>query len=185
VAYDGTDYVILDARIHRGISNGNIPQRGADGFIPYGVIFNIYSDSKASGTDGGGITAATDTTRALQTAVAAGISGVTLASNQITVPAGTYEIDAWTTTSDCQNSKSWLHNVTDAAVAVDGSGSFTGTALGQNFVSVIKGLITPASTKVYEIRSRSAATKATTGLGNATAMGHNEIYTMIKIMHYA
>ena len=72
----------------------------------------IVRDQKANGTQGGDSVSGANT-RVLNTVQKNNINGASLASNQVTLPAGDYEIDATAPAFNCSQSKAYLYNVTD------------------------------------------------------------------------
>jgi hypothetical protein len=139
-------------------------------------------DVKANNTQGGASTT-TYSTRVLNTLEdPTGIIS-SLASNQFTLSAGEYYIDAaapYHGTVD--TSKARLQNITDGTTALLGSSSpRTGTAnLGHGF-SPIVGRVILSSTKVFEIQQRTTLAQATSGFGVACNFGDDEVYTTVKI----
>lgn len=146
----------------------------------------IFRDEKASGTDGGTFTSGAWQTRTLNTTVFNGISGASLASDQVTLPAGTYEIEASAPARQVNHNQLRLYNVTDAATAIVGTSEISesgGTiATPRSFVT---GIITIASTKAFRLEHRAASTFATSGFGAANAFGEVEVYATIKIKKIA
>lgn len=153
----------------------------------------LVRDEKASGTDGGACVATampTAQTRVLNTVVHNTIAGASLASNQITLPAGTYLIDASAPSSQNQH-RAFLYNVTDAAITALGTcenvflnATYSGvlgidTALTRSRVLTV---VTLAATKSIELRHFTSEARATTGLGAAIGnAGQNEVYSEVLI----
>lgn len=80
-------------------------------------------DEKTSGTAGGSLTANAWNVRTLNTVVTNTIAGASLASDQVTLPAGTYDIEAHAPTYSATNTyqaRLKLTNVTDTATAALG-----------------------------------------------------------------
>lgn len=78
-------------------------------------------NQQTAGTDGGSVTHNTVTTATLNTSVHNSITGASLAANDITLPAGTYDISAWKSfsggnASQANTGKIRLFNVTTSAV---------------------------------------------------------------------
>jgi hypothetical protein len=141
----------------------------------------IITDTKASGTDGGTSTAGATQVRTLNTINYNGISGLSLASNQITLPAGTYKIKAYCPSmSDIH--KAWLYNVTDSTVAIVGQSADGGNSPVVTTNSVILGRIVLPSPKTFEVRHFTNNGQPTTGFGYAAGVaGINEVYTIVEI----
>lgn len=139
----------------------------------------------ASGTDGGGLTAGSYTTRPLNTVKTNEITGASLASNQITLPSGTYYIDAELVTSGVGRYKHKLRNVTDSTDTIIG---LTGDDTDNSFVvssSTLKGRFTIASQKVFELQVRSNASETSDGMGDAASFGDVEVYANVLIWKVA
>lgn len=103
-------------------------------------------------------------------------------ANSVTLPAGSYLIEASAPASDC-NHKAKLYNITDAADVVGcvGTSEDSLSSGPVNGRSIIEGSFTIESQKVFEIQHRGSATVATTGFGVPTNVGVSEIYTQVCI----
>jgi len=152
---------------------------GAGGGIFESQLLHIQ-DQKSSGTDGGDRNVGIQT-RDLNTIRTNEITGASLSSNQITLPAGTYYIKAETDTyGDGAKVQAYLYSVTD------GSNEIIGNSTVGNYIrsaSVI-GRFTTDTTRVYELRQYSSGAKATNGLGLASGQT-TEIYTDVQIWKVA
>lgn len=142
--------------------------------------YMIVEDQKASGTNGGTFTLGADRTRVLTTIVANTISGASLATNQITLPAGTFRV-AWSAPGyNVGLHQSFLYNATDTAEVARGQSCQTAAAGNVQTDSTGATIVTIAASKAFEIRHRSSATSATFGFGNANSLG-TEVYTRVVI----
>jgi hypothetical protein len=104
------------------------------------------------------------------------ISGASLASNQITLPAGTYDVDIVCPTNGAVTlAKARLYNVTDATYVMEGISS-TAPNSASDLMSLLKGTLVLAATKVLEVRHYTGVAIATSGLGIAVSQGA-EVYT--------
>lgn len=130
-------------------------------------------DEKASGTNGGGFTSGADRTRDLNTIKVNNI-GASLASNQLTLPAGTYYLHWRAPSLAVSLSQSWLYNVTAGAVVERGSSCSGGTTF-PTIDSIGAAMFTLSNTSLLELRHRSSGSQATNGFGAATSLG-TEIY---------
>ncbi len=143
--------------------------------------FLHVEDRKATNTAGGTATAATWTTRDLNSVRVNRIPGSSVASNQITLPAGTYRFDARAPAIGVGAHQIRLRNITDAVDVDTGSSGFSiSSALNAQTDSVICGEFTIAATKVFEIQHNVAVTRATNGFGAAANLGTTEIYTQAR-----
>lgn len=150
-----------------GITSGEIRQ------------FLYLRDEKAANVDGGTFTSGAWQTRTLNTEVVDEI-GSTLAANQFTLPAGTYEIEASAPSWRVDANKLRLRNITDGTTALVGGSYYSGGGdVGTH--SELRGRITIASTKTFELQHRCALTSATFGFGVGTDVGEVEVYAEVWI----
>lgn len=165
---------------------GNVYNDSSDDFsyliayTPSMLQYLIVNDTKTSGTGGGTFEQDAWRTRTLNTVQCNSIIGASLASNQITLPAGTYLIEASAPAFVANAHQSKLYNITDSADAVLGTSE---NAREPNFVynrSFVVGVITIAAEKVFEIQHYCATTGATTGFGVASGIA-SEVYTVVKV----
>jgi len=145
------------------------------------------SEQRASGTHGGGSAAADITqTRVLNTVESNSITNSSLASNQITLPSGSYIFKARAPHYNGTTHKAFLYNVTDSTYAGVGSNAYSisGGSTGVSD-SVIYGKLTISSSKVFSIRHYTTAAVATNGLGVAVSSGQVEVYSEIEFVKVA
>ena len=133
-------------------------------------------DEKASGTNGGNI-ASGEQTRTLNTVVTNEISGASLASNKITLPAGTYQIRARVPAYNAYDHRGYLYNFTNSTYTILGSSCYI--TAGTND-SIISGQFTIASSKDFVIKHY-GSTAVTNGLGWPVTSGQVEVYTEVEI----
>jgi len=114
-------------------------------------------DEKASGTGGGAFTSGGWRTRVLNAVKTNEISGASLASNQITLPAGTYFIQAYAQGGSCGLHVAKLKNITDDTDEIIGQYNDSGFA-GSNWAgtaySFVSGRFTITGQKVFELQHR-------------------------------
>ena len=142
----------------------------------------MVRDERSSGTAGGASVVGIQT-RTLNTVSFNTISGASLASNQITLPAGTYRVRAKSPTVGVNISQAWLYNVTDASVTIRGSsenGVANSSGDPMTVSSWVEGRFTIASTKVFELRQYSNEVHAN-GLGAPVSQG-TEVYSYVEIV---
>jgi len=147
--------------------------------------FLHIQDQKTTGTDGGTSAATTWNTRDLNTVVTNEISGASLSSNQITLPAGTYYIEASGPATRSQGTQLRLYNITDASTELLGQSAYSGSGDNTNVHSLMCGRFTIADAKVFEVDQYTITTVGTLGLGTASDSGSTEIYTDVKIWKVA
>ena len=137
----------------------------------------IIHDRKASGTNGGTFTSGAWRQRTLNTSTRNVISGSSIASNQITLPAGTYYAE-WRADAYAVNAhRSRLYNVTDSSVidySLNNYASTGGVSMGSCYFTL-------TSAKAIEIDHYCQTTAATNGFGVAANFGVDEIYAELKI----
>jgi len=158
-------------------------QNPANGIVPgIGVGYMLLTDEKAQSTNGGSSVSGTQT-RTLNTVRANTIAGASLASNQFTLPAGTYRIRARAPSEQTDNNRIYLTNVTDTTFPIMGS-SEQGSTTGELIVThaTLVGRITITSPKVFEIRHYTGLAIANVGLGRMTGVAGVEVYTEVEII---
>ena len=134
----------------------------------------------ASGTAGPSAASATWNIRVLNTVVYNTITGASLASNRITLPAGTYRVHAHSGCHDIDRQQSALYNVTDTAIEVLGNSSLAQNSDLTMQHSTVFGQFTIAAEKVFELHLYSEVAKAN-GLGVAVSSGEVEVYAEVII----
>ncbi len=139
-------------------------------------------EEQTSGTNGGTATAASGwEIKVLNTVVTNEISGSSLGSNQITLPVGTYFIEATSPATQVGRHKAKLYDTTAAADIIIGTSEFSsGVASGASTISLIKGRFTLGVQSDLEIRHNVEVDKATVGHGVASSLG-TEVYTEVDI----
>jgi len=156
-----------------------------------GGLYASYAkiqQQEASSVNGGTFTQGSYVTRILNTEVYDddGIVSLSTGTSQFTLGAGTYIINASAPAYHVNNHKAKLYNVTDAQDEIIGTSEFaTANTDFATTRSLIKGEITIASSKSFEIRHRCALTRATNGLGDACGFGDIEVYTVVEIWKLA
>lgn len=195
---DGTAATTIVKANNRALVAGDIPGAGYWMVLVYdatlarwvltnpagqmGIGYMHVRDEKPSTTAGGNSIAGTQV-RTLNTVVANTIPGASLASNQITLPAGSYRIRA-AVPSHADLTRGLLYNVTDAAIALLGASDNavlnTNTDRTTSWSPVV-GRITIAAPKVFELRHYTAQALSGVGLGSPCNDGNTEIYSYIEI----
>ncbi|NIO44972.1 MAG: hypothetical protein GTN36_05475 [Candidatus Aenigmarchaeota archaeon] len=144
-------------------------------------IVGYVKDVRSSGTDGGTYTLGSYATRTLQTTEADFNKFGSLSSNQITLTAGTYDIEAEAVAHDTGTTKIKIYNTTDSSDAIIGDVA-RNDGSGDDFAKCsLKGRLTITSAKTYELRLRGTNTKTTSGMGKSAGFGDDEVYSIIKI----
>lgn len=136
-------------------------------------------DQKSAGTAGGSFSSGSFQVRTLNTVVGSNeISGSSLASNTISLPAGTYYIEAYAPALAVDGHQARLRNTTDGSTTLVGTSMETADGLAGTITnhSVIKGRFTIAGPKDFQLQHRCDSTRSTDGFGSAANFGEVEIY---------
>lgn len=152
---------------------------GTGTWLPRGTI--ILEDQKASGNAGGTFTAAAWQTRTLNTEVVDSNSDCTLASNQFTLVAGTYEIEASAPGAAVNQHQIRLRNITDSTTDATGTSEFSSTAQTRSHLKI---RLTIAGSKAFEIQHYCQTTGVGNGFGVTGGFG-TEVYTTVFIRRVA
>ncbi len=145
-----------------------------------GATYAIFRDEKSAGTAGGTATNGAFRTRDLNTTSLNTISGASLSSNQVTLPAGTFHVHAVAPNKGSNSVLRW-QNITDSTTAIAGQSNYF-EAWGE---AHLIGSFVIAASKTFELQHRFAATEAGNGLGVAANYGQNEVYAMVSIIKVA
>ena len=161
--------------------------RGDNTFsVPAGSKFGTQllhvRDEKSSGTGGGTFTSGSFQTRTLNTSVTNEISGASLASNQITLPSGTYYIYASAPAYRVNEHKAKLRNITDSSDTIIGSNEYAYTSADAGTRSFVIGRFTIASQKTFELQHRCSQTLT---FGQAVTYSVVEVYADVQIWKVA
>ena len=144
----------------------------------------IATHELGAGNSGGTATGATWNTRPINTVIVNDITGASLSSNQVTLPAGTYEVEASGPAYNCGRHKLRWRNITDSTVDIVGDSNFAALgAANTGGKALLKGRVTIAGTKVFELDHYVESGQAGNGLGVSagTGDGENEVYTIVQI----
>lgn len=164
----------------------NNPARGVSSTTSPRQIFSVV-DSKASGVDGGTFSSGSWQTRTLNTILTNTISGASLSSNQITLPAGTYIVTAQAPAHNVNRHQAVLFGVSgDTGNLIVGTTANTNNADNNTqqpatTLSVIAQQLTLSTTTVLELRHRCDSSQTGTGFGSSANTGAGEIYSTVFI----
>lgn len=139
----------------------------------------LVRDEKTSGTAGGTSGGASYATRTLNTVVFNRIAGATLSSNQITLPAGAYEIHAAAPAYSVGNHQARLYNVTDASVV--GYGSSGRVVTNQKGECTIQLAFVLTGTKALRLEHRVEVSVDANDFGYPSGFGNIEVYSAVLI----
>lgn len=144
-------------------------------------------DQKSSGTDGGSSVAGYQV-RTLNTIVFNTITGASLASNQVTLPAGSYFFEGFSGAYEVGMHRLSLFNVTAGATTTIGVGTRSdgaGPGLGSGHeTATINGSFTIAATSTFEVRHYTEVVVVSFGLGVALTQG-TEVYSSYLFSTFA
>jgi hypothetical protein len=138
----------------------------------------IYATSGGSSVSGSQV-------RDINTVEKNEISGASLSSNQITLPAGTYFIQATAPCYKSNSHKAVLHNVTSGAVNAVGTVEYNDSSDNVQTSSFINKRFTISGTSVFEIRHFISVAKSTNGLGIGYNVASTNVYTEVMIWKVA
>lgn len=173
-------------RIHvhaGGINDGaNIPFANITGFVR---DYILLKDVKVAATPGGTFTKDTWQQRNINTEEIDTGDNCSVASNQITLDAGTYECLIKCPAYRVDNHKARLRNITDNSTTLEGTGEFTvDSADYVQTSSFIMGRFTIAAGKAFEIQHYCSTGRANDGLGVPVSFV-NEVYTIAEFRKVA
>jgi hypothetical protein len=141
----------------------------------------LIQDQKAQNTQSGTFTSGAWRTRDLNTIVADTTSAASVASNQITLPAGTYRVRAHAPAFSVGQHQLRLYNVTDSALLVLGGSGYSSGSADNSDQAWLEGRFTLAGTKVIELQHYASATQATNGFGVRSNIS-TEIYASVELI---
>jgi hypothetical protein len=152
-----------------------------------GATYSIFRDEKTSGTSGGTFTSGAWRTRDINATQINQISGSSIASNQITLPAGTFYISASAPACRVNEHQARFYNITDSTVEILGNCIYSevaATAIGMG-ISTVEGIIVITSSKVFELQHRCNSSFSDYGFGLANAFGNTQVYSTVTIAKVA
>lgn len=171
---------ITDGHVLTADGANGVAWEAAAGGGPVGYL--LYADHKAANTGGGTFTSGAWQTRTLNTEVYDSNGDGSLASNQITLPAGTYLIRASAPAYKVDYHQIRLYNVTDSAVIAYGSDEYCGSGLFVSTRSVLTTRFTIGGSKAIRLEHYGLTTKATNGFGVPNNFGGTEVYALLEIV---
>ena len=139
------------------------------------------SEVQASNTNGGASVATTWTTRTLNTLVDSTGIVTSLASNQFTLPAGTYNVKAFSPQNSTNGHKCRIRNITDGTTLVVGETAYNSTAVSLNCPAILEGEFTLTSSKALALQYYSVISQGTNGLGISVNSGEVEVYGRVVL----
>jgi hypothetical protein len=147
-----------------------------------GALLHIQN-TQASGGNGGGYTTGSFNTCPLNTVQTNDLGGSPLSSNQITLAAGTYWIDAIIPMHLVGYAQARLRNITDSTTIAS---SIKQDDLDtQDQILNIRRRFTLASSKVLELQVRAQFNQTTNGFGAGASFGETEVFADVCIWKIA
>jgi hypothetical protein len=164
-----------------GVKVGEFNSNGYQGLDNIMIVI----DQKAAGTNGGTFTSGARRTRDLNTVRVNRITGASLSSNQITLPAGTYRIEAYAPAYAAGRHQAYLRDITGSADLVIGHSAYSDSSAIAVTESRVADEFTIGVTSVIELQHQCSVTKSTDGFGLAANFGAVEKYTYVFIRRIA
>jgi hypothetical protein len=146
----------------------------------------IFNETQASGTAGGATVTGSFIKRTLNTTVVNNITGCSIASSVVTLPAGTFLMYASGPFYQCGEVKIRLQNTTAATTIGFGTNCYPDPSVACSTVSNVMTATTLSVSSTMELQYRATSARSTVGLGNNNSFGGNsEIYSQLVIVRIA
>ena len=142
--------------------------------------YAIIADQKSSTTAGGTFTTGAWRTRDLNTEIADPDGIVSLNSNQFTLVAGTYLVNASAPAHRVNNHQVRLRNNDDGIIYL-GTTEWSHYNYATTTRSFVSARFTIAASKAFELQHRCSTTYSSIGFGRTTDFGAIEEYTLVEI----
>lgn len=137
-------------------------------------------EEQTSGTAGGGFTSGSFTKRLLNTVALNEITGASMTSSVITLPAGTYNVQGYAAAFQVGSHKTKLRQTSGTPTdQVQGSTANNTTATAIQTESRLEGRMVLTGSTTLEFQHWCSSTKATNGFGAPATAGVNEVYSEI------
>ena len=159
------------------------PKIGTKTFTSYAII----GDVKADDVDGGTFTSGAWRTRDLNTELVDADGIVSISSNQFTLQAGSYLIEAQAPAYKVNRHMVKLVQTSGSSANIAyGTGMYANSGYNGNNVSVVRARVTISTATTYEIQHRCQTTMSSSiGFGQAVNFSVDELYTVVKIFKEA
>lgn len=141
------------------------------------TFYAIIKDVKSQGTNGGTFTNGAWRQRDLNTIINAASSRISLGTNEFTLQAGSYLIDAKAMASEVDSHKLRINNTTDNTQVYGMSSDIGGT---NSTIAFVYTNITITSAKVFRVEHRCQTSRTTIGYGRPSGFGE-EVYCTVII----
>lgn len=173
---DTDELLISDAGVLKRIDASLVGGAGA-----YESQLLHVNQEVGNGTDSMTLDNSTDNIRVLNTTKTNEITGASLSSNQITLPAGTYFCLASAPAYLTSNHQAHLYNVTDSTSPLVGTTEHAWNNGYTTTHSFVRGRFTISGTKVLELRHKVGQTRNTSGGGTGFGNGYTDVYANVMI----
>ena len=173
-------------RGHDGLGNPSEVTLGSGLTLTGGVLTGssgnliLHVQHREAG-DGGTAFDGSWRTRTMNAEVSNTIPGASLASNQITLPAGTYKVSGYSMLRNAGEAQTRIYNITDAATALLGASIEMGGGSGITQDSKVQGVIVLAAQNVFEYQYFVSSQTSGNGLGNDAGSGELNVYADLMI----
>jgi len=137
-------------------------------------------DEKSSSSHGGSNATGT-ATRVLNTIKTNTISGASLSSNRVTLPAGTYIIDAKCMVFRTVRARALLYNYTTSSYIMSGLSIYPATSSASSVELPVKTIVTFSTTTQVELRNYNSNSNSGDGYGVSVGDGRSNIYAEMLI----
>lgn len=174
---DGLEEVL--ANIAGGASTGRMSSKSVKKYVHAG--YALYRDEKAQNSAGGTLTAGSWGTRTMNTeSVDTTLAGASVATNKVTLPAGTFRFRCSAPFYRVGNCQVRLQNTSDATTVAAGTSQNSGnSATGAVTRSEVTGRFTIAATKDFELQYQIGASVGTSD-GGVPANFTTEVYSTME-----
>lgn len=172
-----------DVSVFRSLGTGNwkelFYQSSNMGALNASRFFHLQ-EQQASGTNSSATPLVTTwITRVLNTTLTNTINGASVALNAVTLPSGTYAVEAQGCAYLTQGHQLRLYNQTDATVVTHGLSSYSNSTGLQDVAEMPIYIFTIAASKTFLLQHYTTASGGT--LGSAQSTGAGEVYADLKI----
>lgn len=148
------------------------------------ITMAVFNETQSSGTNGGTSTSGSFLKRTLNTTVKNDISGCSIASSVITLPAGTFYVIARAPSNQGVSVQARLRNTTDSTTLALSGSAYQPAATTIVIDSTIQGFFVLTAQKNMELQQQVGTGNATFGYGVAASFA-DEVYSSITIMKVA
>jgi hypothetical protein len=173
-----------DNKLCRVNSSGSVTVIEGGGSGGSSLDYILITDQKSQNTHGGSFTSGAWRTRDLNTEVSDSGGHASVASNQITLAAGTYVVNAVAPAFHVNHHQIRLYDITNNSVLATGTCELSSDSDYYVTKSTLKGKFTLTGSTVIELQHYAETTFNSYGYGQACNFG-NEIYSMVELWKYS